>query len=58
MLVEVTIKATVDTTQFGCSTVQELEDILLDADEVRLTADSMIDGDIDGQIDIAGVKED
>ena len=58
MLTEVTIKATVDTNQFGCSTVQELEDILLDAEEVRLTADSIIDGDIDGQIDIAEVTED
>jgi len=58
MLVEITIKATVDTAQFGCSTVQELEDILLDADEVRITAESMIDGDIDGLIDVAEVSED
>ena len=58
MLIEVTIKATIDISQFGCSNVVELEDILIDADEITLTVESMLDGEVDGYIHIASCTED
>lgn len=58
MLVEITIKATIDPTVFGCETVKQLEDILLDAEDITLSANSVIDGNIEGFMQVSSVTED
>jgi hypothetical protein len=58
MQVEITIKATVELSEFDCDTVKALEDILIDADSIALTSVGVIDGKRSGEISIASITED